>query len=178
MPTPPDRTHRRAVTSVALACVAALALSASACGGDSDASGEDSTLTRAEFIERADAICQQMYTQRDPLEIEAARAAQAGDSARAAEVFENAAEITENRVAELRELPVPPGDEEQVAEILDRAQSTADTARVAAEAIREQDPAALDEQSREGALTNTRFSKAAIQYGFFVCGRGAQATIG
>ncbi len=119
-----------------------------------------------------------MYKQRDPLEVEAARAAQQGDSDRAADVFENAAEITENRMAELDELPVPDGDGDDIDEIISRGEETAATAKEAADAIRDQDESALAEISAEGRENNVAFNKVAIDYGFLVCGRGVQATIG
>ena len=168
----------RALIARALAAVALTAplLTLAACGGDDE--GSDEPPTKVEYIEQGDAICQELYKQRDPLEIEAARAAQDGDPDRAADVFENAAEITDNRMAELRELPVPEGDEEAAELILGRGEETAETARAAAEAIRAEDSEALAKQATAGRRITTQFNKAAIEYGFFVCGRGVQAQIG
>ena len=151
-------------------------LALAACGGDDDSS--DEPVTKADYIEQGDAICQELYKQRDPLETEAARAALDGDTEGAAQTFENAAEITDNRMAELRELTPPEGDEQAVDEIWSRGEEAADTARTAAEAIRAEDEKALAKAGAEGRIATTRFNKAAIDYGFFSCGRGVTATIG
>ena len=156
----------------------AAAVSLTACGDDDGNGDPGGTLTKTDYLEQGDAICQELYKQRDPLEVEAARAAQEGDAARAADVFENAAEITENRLAELEELPVPAGDEEAVQRVIQRGEETVETARAAAAAIRAEDSKALARESAAGRRITARFNKAAIEYGFFVCGRGVQATIG
>jgi hypothetical protein len=171
-----DRTSTRRALAALFLAAAALALAA--CGDDGDGDGSGGTLTKAEFIEQGDAICQEMYTQRDPLEVEAAKAAQRGEPDRAADVFENAAEITENRMDELGELPAPEGDAETIDGIVGDGKDTAEAAKDAAEAIRREDEAALAEISTEGRESTTAFNKAAIDYGFLVCGRGAQVTIG
>jgi hypothetical protein len=174
----PDWTSNiRAFSALALA---AAALALAACGGDDGGGdgGSGASPTKAEFIEQGDAICQEMYTQRDPLEVQAAKAAERGDPDRAADVFENAAEITENRMDELGELPAPDGDGDTVDDIVNDGKDSAEAAKDAAEAIRREDESALAEISNEGREATVAFNKAAIDYGFLVCGRGAQVTIG
>jgi hypothetical protein len=168
----------RAVLATSLLTL--MAVVAAGCGGDggSDSEGAPDTLSKAEYIERADAICQQLYEQRSPLEVEAARAAQKGDTEAAAVNFQNAADITENRVREIKELPAPEGDEATVEQVFDQAAATVVIARRAATAISEQDGKALARESRLGLRATTRFNKSAISYGFLVCGRGASAEIG
>ena len=90
----------------------------------------------------------------------------------------NAAEITENRLAEIRELPTLSGNELDLRIALRNADATVDTARAAAEAIRDDDARALQRESRRGLRVRTRFNKAAIRYGFLVCGRGQSVEIG
>lgn len=164
---------RRLLAGSALVAVAAGA----GCGGD-DAGGGSGELSKAEYIERADAICQELYERRDPLQAEAARAAQSGDSDRAAATLANAAEITDSRIAALEELAPPAGDEEEVDEVIVRGKEVASSGDAAAEAVRENDSKALAEASREGQVATARFNKAAIDYGFFVCGRGSAEEIG
>lgn len=160
-----------AATAVVLTCVG--------CGSDSSSGESDSTPTsKAEYVERVDAICQQLYEQRDPLELEAAEAAHAGELDQAADVFQNATEITTNRLAEIRELPVPDGDDDSIARILTRAETTVEVADAAAEAIRADDAKALATASQRGLQATTAFNKAAIDFGFLVCGRGAAVEIG
>ncbi len=166
----------RTLRVLAALAVAMSLLALAACGGDDDSS--DEPVTKADYIEQGDAICQELYKQRDPLETEAARAALDGDTEGAAQTFENAAEITDNRVAELRELTPPEGDEAAVDEIWTRGEEVADTARTAADAIRTEDQKSLAKASAQGRIATTRFNKAAIDYGFFSCGRGVTATIG
>lgn len=173
----PDRTRTiRLLTALGLA---ASALALAACGGDDGGDGgSGDSPSKTEFIEQGDAICQEMYTQRDPLEVQAAKAAEQGDPDRAADVFENAAEITENRMDELGELPAPDGDDDTVDDIVSDGRDSAEAAKDAAEAIRREDQSALAEISNEGREATVAFNKAAIDYGFLVCGRGAQVTIG
>lgn len=166
---------------IAAACVAVLVLAG--CGeDDSDGSAASTdipdTLTRAEYIERADAVCQELYEQRDPLEVQAAEAGQAGDAEAAAQIFENAVGITANHVTELEALPIPAGEEEALGVFLARARATIPPAEQAVEALSDENSANLGAASRRGARANTRFNKYAIDYGFLVCGRGAATEIG
>ncbi len=160
-----------------------LSLLAFAGCGDDDAGGGETdlvpaSLTRAEYIERADTVCQQLYEQRDPLEIEAVQAAQQGDTERAAQIFENAAEITGNRLVEIEALPLPAGDEQALQAMIARAEATIPPARQAAEAIRDQQAAKLEAASRRGLEAATLFNNSAVGFGFLVCGRGAAVDIG
>jgi hypothetical protein len=159
-----------AATAVVLTCVG--------CGDGSSEESDSAPTSKAEYIERVDSICQQLYEQRDPLEIDAAKAAQAGELDQAAEVFQNAAEITKNRLAEIRELPAPDGDEPAIAGILARGERTVEAADAATAAIRAEDAKALASESQNGLQATKSFNKAAIEYGFFVCGRGAAVEIG
>lgn len=163
----------------ATVCLAVLALAG--CGGDDDSADTDAapaSLTRAEYIERADAVCQELYEQRDPLEVQAAEAGQLGDADTAAQTFENAVEITANRVADLEALPVPAGEERSIHAFTENARATIEPAEQAAAALRDGDAAKLDAASRRGLRATTRFNKSALDYGFLVCGRGAATEIG
>ena len=163
----------------ATACLAVLALAG--CGGDDDSADADATpasLTRAEYIERADEVCQELYEQRDPLEVQAAEAGQRGDTDTAAQTFENAVEITANRVADLEGLPIPVGEEQRVEAFVENARATIEPAEQAAAALRDEDAAELEAASRRGLRATTRFNKSALDYGFLVCGRGAATEIG
>ncbi len=151
------------------------------CGGD-EGSGDDSavpeSLTRAEYVERADQICQELYEQRDPLETQAAKAGIDGDSEAAAQIFENAADITRNRVDELEQLPLPADQESSLTTFIENAQATIPPAEAALDAIRDENAKELEAASQRGLRATIRFNKSAIDFGFLVCGRGAATTIG
>ncbi|HEX2358921.1 MAG TPA: hypothetical protein VHH72_03800 [Solirubrobacterales bacterium] len=163
----------------------ALALPVSGCSDDDDAAattnpgGLSDSPSKPDYITAADAICQTLYEQRDPLENQAASAAQRGNLDAAADTFDNAAAITERRFAELEALPRPAGDEQALAEIYEAGGTrTAEIAREAAAALRSGDDKAFAQASREGAANTRRFSKRAIDYGLLVCGRGRAVEIG
>jgi hypothetical protein len=167
--------HRAHAAALALAAAALLG----ACGDDdsgSEAAAEPNS--RAAYIERGDEICQDLYEQRAPLEVRAARAGQDGDAETAAQTFDDAAEITRNRVDELAGLPVPEGDAARADAFVASARATVEPAEQAAEALSEDDGAALEAAGQRGLRATTRFNKVAIAYGFEVCGRGAAAEIG
>ncbi|MBA2545565.1 MAG: hypothetical protein H0V15_01690 [Solirubrobacterales bacterium] len=151
------------------------------CGGDGDA-GDDSSvpesLTRAEYVERADQICQELYEQRNPLETQAAKAGIDGDSEAAAQIFENATEITRNRIDELEQLPLPAGQESALTDFIENARATIPPAEAALDAVRDENAKELDAASQRGLRATTRFNKSAIDFGFLVCGRGPATTIG
>jgi hypothetical protein len=135
--------------------------------------------SKAEYIAAADEICQTLYEQRDPLENQAAAAAQQGDTDAAATTFENAAAITGQRFAELEALPRPAGDEQTLDKIYEAGgERTVEVARQAAAALREEDQKALARVTQQGGANTARFSKLAIDYGMLVWGRGQAATIG
>jgi hypothetical protein len=175
--------ERRRFRRFALVAAACLTLAGpAACGGDDEpeegSSGLPDEPTKQEYIAAADEICQQLYEQRDPLEDRAALAAQTGDLDAAVETFENAAAITENRFDELAELPRPEGDEDLLGSIYERGTRSADLARDAVTALSEGDDRAFAEASQEGARNSSSLNKAAVEYGFLVCGRGQAAEIG
>ena len=162
-----------------LACAgfALVSLIAFAGCGDDDGDASDDP-TKAEYIERGDEICQRLYEQRDPLQFEAARAGIAKDTERAAAALQNAADVTENRIAELDQLPKPPADTATLDELIERGETTAKSGQAAAEAVRADDQKALQASAKAGGLATARFNKAAIEYGFLVCGRGRSTQIG
>ena len=170
---------RKPLLVLALGAVALAGLAA--CGDDDSSSGEAGLAenpSKADYIAAADDICQRLYEQRDPLENQAALAAQEGDVEAAASTFENAASITETRFAELRTLPRPEADVQLLEAIYARGDRTAAIAREAAEALRSQDQQTLVQASKRGAANSLKLDKALIEYGFLVCGRGRSAQIG
>lgn len=156
-------------TAVAAAC-AAIAIGAAGCGGDDDdsTSGGDTTavettdtttadITKAEWIEQADAVCADA-----DLEIgqQAEEAGIDGTDEAALQDFIIDVVIPSNRdqAEQIRALGAPEGDEEEVGEILDAL----DEAIARAEA----DPEALTADSGEF----DEASELAQAYGLEVCG--------
>ena len=166
-----------------LAALPLIALALAGCGDEgsetTSAGGLGEDPSKSDYVAAADEICQRLYEQRDPLENQAAAAAQRDDLEAAADTFENAAAITEQRFAELEALPRPEGDEQALTEIYEAGGTrTAEVARQAAEALRARDEKAFAKASQEGAANSAEFSKQAIAYGLLVCGRGQAVTIG
>jgi hypothetical protein len=152
-------THRQ----LALALTICVLLATSGCGHDTSEDPGKGTAdgpTRAEYIERADAICD-----KGNAELETA----------ATEFFEDKPEPTPQQehtfattifvpnlraqIAELRELEAPEGDEDEVTAIWDAASSGLD--EIAA------DPSPFDGAPPAGVQDAGRL---AAQYGFKICG--------
>jgi hypothetical protein len=149
----------------ALATFAALLILAG-CGGDDSSEGTSSlpdNPSKGRYMDTADAICQRLYQERDPLERSAALESTKGkDLAKAASVFEDAAQITEKRVAELKALPRPEGDEGRLGGIWRLGGQGAALGKEAADALRSGDRRQLARASRRGASAQARFDKRAI----------------
>ena len=140
---------------LALTALVALGVIAAGCGSSSDDSST-SSLTKAEFIAKADAICQQGNQ-----DIEAAAKQQFGNQKpTAAEVqqfvTQTALPSTQSQVDKIKALGAPSGDEDQVNHILDTVQADIDKAKAS------------------GDIENSSFADGnalAKQYGLKVCGQ-------
>jgi hypothetical protein len=141
----------------AFAAVAVLAAGAIATGcGSSDDDTSTASLTKAEWIAKADAICQQGNQ-----EINQAAKQQFGNQKpTAAEVQQfatgTALPNTQSQVDQIKALGAPSGDEDQVNKILDTVQADIDKAKAA------------------GDIENSTFADGnalAKQYGLKVCGQ-------
>jgi hypothetical protein len=141
------------VSKLILAVCALLAtgLLAAGCGGDDD------ELTKAEFIEQADAICKQGNKQVDAA---AEKIFTANQQPSKAELEQFASETLipniQRQVDEVRALDEPSEDEDQVNEFLDSAQSELDKG--------EQDPLYMTSQE-----SFSKTNELGQQYGFKVC---------
>jgi hypothetical protein len=140
-----------------LGSVTAVALIAAGCGGGDDDSDTTATsLTKAEWIAKADTICQQ-----GSQEIEQAAKQQFGNQRpTAAEVQQfslgTAIPSTQTQVDKIRALGAPSGDEDEVNKILDTVQAD------------------IDEAKSSGKVEDSAFADGnalAKQYGLKVCGQ-------
>jgi hypothetical protein len=142
--------------TLAVASLLAVGALAAGCGGSDDNDSSTSNLSKAEWIAKADAICQQGNQ-----EIDNAANQQFGhQKPTAAEVQQFATETalpnTQSQVDKIKALGAPSGDEDQVNKILDTVQADIDKAN-----------AAGDIESSTFADGNAL----ARQYGLKVCGQ-------
>jgi ABC-type lipoprotein release transport system permease subunit len=141
--------------TLVLTAVLALAVIGAGCGSSDDDSGT-SSLTKSEWIAKADAICQQGNQ-----EIEQAAQQQFGNQKpTAADVQQfatgTALPNTQTQINKIRALGAPSGDEDQVNKILDTVQADIDKAKSA------------------GDIEESTFADGnalAKQYGLKVCGQ-------
>jgi len=144
-----------------LAFASLLALLAG-CGSSSDDSSA-AALTKSQFIAQGDQICQKAHQQRD--EVFKQLLAENGNKPPLGKAEQEEVILTkilppwETMTAELGELGVPSGEEEQAEAIVDGYQETVDTMR--------EDPGSALETS--GATSFAEADKLAKQFGFKVC---------
>jgi hypothetical protein len=142
--------------TLAVASLLAVGALAAGCGGSDDNDSSTSNLSKAEWIAKADAICQQGNQ-----EIDNAANQQFGhQKPTAAEVQQFATETalpnTQSQVDKIKALGAPSGDEDQVNKILDTVQADIDKAKAA------------------GDIEESTFADGnalAKQYGLKVCGQ-------
>ncbi len=140
--------------------IAFVVLAVGGCGSDSD-SGSSGTLTKAQFIVRADAICQQTDKR------QAARfktyVKENGEATSPAGEEEIVKEVglpeIEAEIEELRELDPPAGEEEKVGTILDQADAALKQA--------EDDPGSVLQKAGDPF---NEVEKLAKEFGFKQCG--------
>jgi ABC-type lipoprotein release transport system permease subunit len=143
-------------TILAAAALLAVGALAAGCGSSDDSDSSTSNLTKAAWIAKADAICQQGNQ-----EIEQAAKEQFGNQKpSAADVQQFARGVallgTQDQVDQIRALGAPSGDEDQVNHILDTVQADIDKAKSA------------------GDIEQNTFADGnalATQYGLKVCGK-------
>lgn len=167
---------RRAIALLPLVLVVA-----AGCGGDGDDSTEVVTatartetggpLTKADYIEQADAICRSYNEQLDPIREELEAQLRSRDFAGAADTIGEAVQVARAGVEELEALPKPPGDEPVLDQLEDlRQQSIALLARNE-DAIRDEAVDRSNSIVRENESVDERSDGIATGYGFQECGQ-------
>lgn len=152
---------------VALMVVSAAVLVAAGCGGSGDdtasSAAPKAALTKAEFIKRADKICEQV----DEIQKKAYRNflsdypdAEVGQALREDLVLEVGLPPIRSQVKLLDELPVPQGDEKEIKAIVEGMEEAVETA--------EEVPNLLV-NLQSGAGPFTKVGKLAREYGFKAC---------
>jgi hypothetical protein len=153
---------------IALLCGAcALALFAAGCGGGGDNTSSTASLTKAQFIKKADGICE---SAEEKLESEFESFAKQHnlsekqpptqkESAEAAETI--LLPSIEGQVEDIRALGAPSGEEQKVEELLAAVEAGVEKGK--------QDPVAFIEEEGDNPLNKA--NKMAREYGLKVCGR-------
>ena len=153
----------------AAAVIAVAALVGAGCGGDDETSGGGETLTKQEWIAKADAICADAQERIQKLGDPGA------DLGKLAELTGDAKEIIEDEVAAMRDLKPPTGDEQQIDAMLAQVEKGSEAFEALIEAASSGDIAKLQEITAEGSdfsKASAEADRLAKEYGLTKCGRG------
>lgn len=164
--------------------IVALAASAGCGGSDSDSTSADTTaadsseeaLTKAEFIEQADAICEDHKPEREALQEQAEELADevnsGADQAREelADLLSEAGGDAEAEYEELHALSPPPPDASLIDTMLSTADSQVGLTEEAADALREKEYKTFTALTVEVGKVKAKASGIAVAYGLKVCG--------
>lgn len=160
-----------------LGAVLALIVIVAGCGGGGSSTAGTSEVTRATFIEEADAQCSSYQVQVAPIkaELEALEKVAEPESPQnekqLGELLNEAREDAESELESIRELEVPAGDEATIERLLDTAEEGNTLAGEGATALEEGDTQRFGELASEGEAINQRATKMAESYGLKVCGQ-------
>ena len=139
----------------------------SACADDKEEANAPTTMSKAEFIEAGDAICEQSNEQLNPL----ARAAfDTADLPGAAEAWEQIILLDREKIRALRALEVPAGDEARVEELLDGFEAAMLNAQPILAAATAGDAAAFEAALAQHGEGFAVVGPNLAEYGFEVCG--------
>lgn len=145
----------RGLRLITFASLAALAVSA--CGGDG-------ALSKGEFIEQADDICEDIDEQIEDL-------GQPEDREGFEELVEEGTEITDDGLERLRALEPPPEDRDQINRMLDKIEEAVELLPQIQEALQDQDVEALQRLQTQVQAAAGDAQMIADDYGFEQCAR-------
>ena len=137
-----------------------------ACGGDDDSSDSVETVSKAEFIEMADAICTANDEAQGQLQADLQSAA---DPEAAAGIYDQLADQSDAVIAEIQALPKPAGEEEAIDQLAATQTEGVALVRELAAAVRDNDQAAGEDvisQLQQNAAEGDESDQA---FGFQVC---------
>lgn len=152
------------------------------CGGSDSSSTETvavqsgEALSKAEFIEKADAICADWKPEREALQEQAEgliRGINAGSDDARAELSELLSEATENagqELSEIRQLSPPAADRSTIDSMLSTAAVQVALSEEEADTLRYREFAAFGSAARRAGAAKAKASAAARSYGLEVCG--------
>lgn len=155
-----------------------------ACGGGSSdtsdstsASGGGEELSKSEWIDQADDVCQEYIEDSEGIsaEIEALDISPKSpqeDLTEASELLRQLDASSKEETDELRGLEPPSADADKIDSMLTKVESTRDLGLQAADALEEGDEAKVEEVLSEGGEINDEAEEIAQDYGMKVCGGG------
>jgi hypothetical protein len=143
------------------------------CGGN----GGGSTLSKADYIAKADAICAQKRQQRGQLVNEVHNAIASGvnsasDAHRVHDISNQAADYVDQLASELQALPKPTGDEQILDTLLSTIRAEATDIRHFADAVDSLDASQIRSFGEAADSDGAKAVAIAQGYGFTVCGQG------
>ena len=160
------------------AALALAALVVAGCGGD-DSQDAPATLTKAQYIARADDICRANQNRLEPIEQDLQQlptdAQGRGDTNRIEPILERALEATREGYERLRALPVPAEGKATVERWLASTASAIEAFAGVLEAVRDDDREAAREPSERVDRLSVQQRNLARSYGFKAC-RSAAST--
>jgi hypothetical protein len=147
--------------SIALVALAVLA----GCGGGAE------RLSKAEFIERWDSICQTYNDRQDTILEDLPAEPTVENLPKFAEVLRELAPLVREGIAELKEVQPPEAGQAVIDAILADLEESADRVDDAADAAESRDLEALVAAAQSLADSNERVERAVEDYGFQECGQ-------
>jgi hypothetical protein len=153
-------------------------LLAAGCGGDDSTeivTGATATvepLSKAEYIERADAICAEFTAKTEPLAKELNRALNNFNFARAARAQREAHEAVRDGYERINALPPPEGDENAISAIAEARNEFLVLDERFVDAIEAEDFTRIEALNGELRSVVERRNAILTAYGFKVCGQG------
>ena len=141
----------------AIVALTAVALSAASCGQD--------RLTKAEYIEQADAICKDLNEETASLQ-------QPQSKEEFEEFARHAVRKTKEAVSELRDLNPPREDEDLIRRWLEKTEQAVELLPEMQEALEENDLDRVNELGTQIQAAAGEVRRIAEEYGFKRCGRG------
>lgn len=153
----------------------AAALALAACGGGSKASSSTasrsasapSTPTRAEFIARADRVCQDADTRSNPLNL---RLQSATTPSQVSSLLRQQLAIVQSGLASFKAIPEPPADKAQIAGLTAEVDQQVAVLRKIVRAAAAGDQATVSADEDALARLHVRYQRLAQSYGLRVCG--------
>ena len=168
--------------SIAVVAALVLALALAACGGGGSSSGTSSSegsgeVTKAAFVEEADAICAEGEEAVAPFKEDAEELEEVAEPesqenlTKLAELLHGASVQAEIEFEKLRELEPPAADEEEIDKLFTEAEEGSELGVEGAEQLEEGEVEAFSELSKEANRLDASTKAAAQAYGFKVCGQ-------
>jgi hypothetical protein len=143
----------------------AIGLLLAACGGGAE------RLSKQEFIERWDSICQTYNDRRDTILEDLPAEPTVENLPQFADVLRELAPVVREGIAKLRDVQPPEADQAVIDAILADVEESADRLDDAADAAESGDLEAVVAAAQSLADSNQRVERAAAEYGFQECGQ-------